>query len=121
MFGLQKRILGEFQAAVAAAQRQDAQRTADDRLLGTAGLDQSASPPQNPLPEAIPMASTALLIIAVALVLLAGVFAAADAAVSTVSQARADGLVRLGRVGAKQLALVIADGGATSTCCCSCG
>jgi len=61
------------------------------------------------------------LIIAVALVLLAGVFAAADAAVSTVSQARADGLVRLGRVGAKQLALVIAERGATSTCCCSCG
>ena len=39
MFGLQKRILGEFQAAVAAVNRRDAQRTADDRLLGTAGLD----------------------------------------------------------------------------------
>ncbi len=39
MFGLQKRILGEFQAAVAAVDRRDAQRTADDRLLGTAGLD----------------------------------------------------------------------------------
>jgi probable rRNA maturation factor len=39
MFGLQKRILDEFQAATAAFQRRDAQRTADDRLLGTAGLD----------------------------------------------------------------------------------
>ncbi|MFC3453106.1 rRNA maturation RNase YbeY [Amycolatopsis speibonae] len=39
MFGLQKRILGEFQAAVSAHNRRDAQRTADDRLLGTAGLD----------------------------------------------------------------------------------
>ncbi|WP_414940496.1 hemolysin family protein [Amycolatopsis sp. cmx-11-51] len=52
---------------------------------------------------------TALLVIAIALILLAGVFAAADAAVSTVSKARADGLVRLGRPGARQLALVIAE------------
>ncbi|MEC3977215.1 rRNA maturation RNase YbeY [Amycolatopsis sp. H20-H5] len=48
MFGLQKRILGEFQAAVTALQRQDAQRTADDRLLGTAGLDAAASPATEP-------------------------------------------------------------------------
>ncbi|QWF77316.1 hemolysin family protein [Amycolatopsis sp. CA-230715] len=53
--------------------------------------------------------STGLLVLAVALVLLGGVFAAADAAVSTVSQARADGLVRLGRPGAKQLSAVIAE------------
>ena len=39
MFGLQKRILGEYHAAAAAFQRRDAQRSADDRLLGTAGLD----------------------------------------------------------------------------------
>ncbi len=52
---------------------------------------------------------TALLVIAIALILLAGVFAAADAAVSTVSKARADGLVRLGRPGARQLALVITE------------
>jgi probable rRNA maturation factor len=39
MFGLQKRILGEFHAALAAARRQHAQRSADDRLLGAAGLD----------------------------------------------------------------------------------
>ncbi|WP_115944632.1 rRNA maturation RNase YbeY [Amycolatopsis thermalba] len=39
MFGLQKRILADFQAAVAEAKRRDAQRTADDRLLGAAGLD----------------------------------------------------------------------------------
>ncbi|SFQ00417.1 probable rRNA maturation factor [Amycolatopsis arida] len=39
MFALQKRILGEYQAATAAARRRDAQRDADDRLLGTVGLD----------------------------------------------------------------------------------
>ncbi|GAB3490463.1 hemolysin family protein [Amycolatopsis cihanbeyliensis] len=51
--------------------------------------------------------STPLLLIAVVLVLLGSVFAAADAAVSTVSRARAEGLVRLGRVGARQLSLVV--------------
>ncbi|MFE0027135.1 hemolysin family protein [Amycolatopsis sp. NPDC059021] len=50
---------------------------------------------------------TALLVIAIALVLLGGVFAAADAAISTVSKARAEGLVRMGRAGARQLAAVI--------------
>jgi CBS domain containing-hemolysin-like protein len=54
---------------------------------------------------------TALLIVAIALVLLGGVFAAADAAISTVSQARADGLVRMGRTGAAQLAAVIPERG----------
>jgi probable rRNA maturation factor len=44
MFGLQKRILGEYQAAAAAFERRDAQRDADDRLLGTAGLDTPAAP-----------------------------------------------------------------------------
>ncbi|TVT52319.1 HlyC/CorC family transporter [Amycolatopsis rhizosphaerae] len=53
--------------------------------------------------------SAGLLVIAVALILLGGVFAAAEAAVSTVSPARVDGLVRLGRVGARQLALVVAE------------
>jgi CBS domain containing-hemolysin-like protein len=48
-------------------------------------------------------------IVAVLLILLGGVFAAADAAVSTVSQARVDGLVRMGRAGARQLAAVIAE------------
>jgi probable rRNA maturation factor len=42
MFGLQKRILGDFKSAVSAAKRRDAQRTSDDRLLGAAGLDGSA-------------------------------------------------------------------------------
>ncbi|HVW40555.1 MAG TPA: hemolysin family protein [Amycolatopsis sp.] len=56
------------------------------------------------------MASSAmLLIIAVALVLLGGVFAAADAAVSTVSAARVDGLIRMGSPGARQLAAVVAE------------
>jgi CBS domain containing-hemolysin-like protein len=53
--------------------------------------------------------STALLTIAIALVLFGGVFAAADAAVSTVSQARVEGLVRLGRTGARQLAAVVVE------------
>jgi CBS domain containing-hemolysin-like protein len=54
------------------------------------------------------VSSTAvLLIVAVLLVLLGGVFAAADAAVSTVSRARAEGLVRMGRGGSKQLTAVI--------------
>jgi CBS domain containing-hemolysin-like protein len=53
--------------------------------------------------------STSLLVIAVALVLLGGVFAAADAAVSTVSPARVDGLIRMGRPGARQLAAVVAE------------
>ncbi|GAB2987164.1 hemolysin family protein [Amycolatopsis acidiphila] len=56
------------------------------------------------------MASSAsLLVLAVALVLLGGVFAAADAAVSTVSPARVDGLIRMGRPGARQLAAVVAE------------
>ncbi|WP_370947922.1 hemolysin family protein [Amycolatopsis sp. cg5] len=50
-----------------------------------------------------------MLVFAIALVLFAGVFAAADAAVSTVSPARVDGLVRIGRVGARQLAAVVAE------------
>ncbi|KAA9159832.1 rRNA maturation RNase YbeY [Amycolatopsis acidicola] len=39
MFGLQKRILADFKSAMAAARRRDQQRSADDRLLGAAGLD----------------------------------------------------------------------------------
>ncbi|GAA3560628.1 hemolysin family protein [Amycolatopsis ultiminotia] len=52
---------------------------------------------------------TAQLVVAIALVLLAGVFAAADAAIGTVSQARVDGLVRGGRGGARRLAAVVAE------------
>lgn len=40
MFSLQKRILGEFQQAQAEAEQAAAQRTADSRLLGAAGLDE---------------------------------------------------------------------------------
>jgi CBS domain containing-hemolysin-like protein len=54
-------------------------------------------------------ASFPLLVLAAALVLAAGAFAAADAALSTLSRARVDGLVRSGRFGAGQLALVVAD------------
>ncbi|MDD7939722.1 hemolysin family protein [Actinomycetospora lutea] len=49
------------------------------------------------------------LVAAILLVPLAGVFAAADAAISSVSRARVDGLVREGATGAKSLAAVVAD------------
>ncbi|QWF77317.1 rRNA maturation RNase YbeY [Amycolatopsis sp. CA-230715] len=44
MFGLQKRILADFQEATEAARRQHMRRSTDDRLLGAAGLDGSAEP-----------------------------------------------------------------------------
>lgn len=47
--------------------------------------------------------------LAVTLVVAAGGFAAADAALGTVSRARVDALVRSGRLGARALALVVAD------------
>ncbi|WP_051581373.1 hemolysin family protein [Pseudonocardia acaciae] len=50
-----------------------------------------------------------LLVLAVLLVPLAGLFAAADASLGTVSRARVDALVRAGRTGARQLAVVVAD------------
>ncbi|MCI2420951.1 hemolysin family protein [Saccharopolyspora sp. K220] len=53
--------------------------------------------------------STAFLIVAVLLVLAAGVFAASEAAITVASRARSDELVREGRSGAKQLAHLLAD------------
>jgi magnesium and cobalt exporter, CNNM family len=50
-----------------------------------------------------------LLVIAVILVIAAGVFACADAALSAVSRARVDGLVRTRRAGARQLLAVVSD------------
>jgi CBS domain containing-hemolysin-like protein len=50
-----------------------------------------------------------LIVIAVLLVPLAGVFAAADAALNSVSRAQIDTLVRSGRPGARALAKVVAD------------
>jgi CBS domain containing-hemolysin-like protein len=55
------------------------------------------------------MSSVPQLVLAAALVVAAGGFAAADAALGTVSRARVDGLVRSGRFGAGALALVVAD------------
>jgi CBS domain containing-hemolysin-like protein len=52
---------------------------------------------------------TPLIVIAVLLVPLAGVFAAADAALSSVSRARVESLMRAGRPGARALAKVVAD------------
>jgi CBS domain containing-hemolysin-like protein len=54
-------------------------------------------------------AAVTLLVSAAALVLLAGLFAAADAAFGAASRARVDELVRAGRTGAGQLALIVAD------------
>jgi CBS domain containing-hemolysin-like protein len=53
--------------------------------------------------------SVALLALAATLVVAAGGFAAADAALGTVSRARVDALVRSGRLGARALQLVVAD------------
>ncbi len=53
--------------------------------------------------------SATVLVVAVLLVLFGGVFAAADAAISTASVARAEGLERMGRTGARQLLLVLRD------------
>ncbi|WP_026453696.1 rRNA maturation RNase YbeY [Saccharomonospora iraqiensis] len=44
MFGLQNRVLADFRAALDAARRQDTQRGNDERLLGTAGLDEGTDP-----------------------------------------------------------------------------
>jgi CBS domain containing-hemolysin-like protein len=48
-------------------------------------------------------------VLAVLLVPLAGLFAAADASLGTVSRARVEALVRAGRTGSRQLAAVVAD------------
>jgi CBS domain containing-hemolysin-like protein len=53
--------------------------------------------------------SAGLLIIAVILVLAAGLFACADAAISAVSRARVEGMVRAGRPGARQLLAVVTE------------
>ncbi|MGH3856019.1 MAG: hemolysin family protein [Pseudonocardiaceae bacterium] len=53
--------------------------------------------------------TVALLVLAATLVVAAGGFAAADAALGTVSRARVEELVRAGRFGAGALALVVAD------------
>ncbi|HEV8563077.1 MAG TPA: hemolysin family protein [Actinophytocola sp.] len=53
--------------------------------------------------------SAGLLVIAVILVLAAGLFACADAAISAVSRARVEGMVRAGRPGARQLLAVVAE------------
>ena len=50
-----------------------------------------------------------LLVAAVLLVLAAGVFAGADAAIGAVSAARVDGLVRQGKIGARQLSRVLTE------------
>ncbi len=55
------------------------------------------------------MSSVPLLTLAAALVVAAGAFAAADAALGAASRARVDALVRSGRFGARALALVVAD------------
>jgi CBS domain containing-hemolysin-like protein len=50
-----------------------------------------------------------LLVIAVLLVIAAGFFACADAAISAVSRARVEGLMRSGRTGARQLLAVVSE------------
>jgi CBS domain containing-hemolysin-like protein len=55
------------------------------------------------------MSPIALIVVAALLVPLAGLFAAADAALNSVSRARVETLVREGRTGARALAAVVAD------------
>ena len=55
------------------------------------------------------MNSVALIVVAALLVPLAGLFAAADAALNSVSRARVESLVREGRTGARALGAVVAD------------
>ena len=55
------------------------------------------------------MNTVTLIVVAVLLVPLAGLFAAADAALNSVSRARVDALVREGRSGSRALAAVVAD------------
>src|SRR3954454_24781133 len=55
------------------------------------------------------MNPVALIVLAVQLIPLAGVFAAADAALNSVSRARVESLVREGGGGARALAAVVAD------------
>jgi probable rRNA maturation factor len=49
MFGLQNRILAEYQQAIADAARMTAQRDADSRVLGAVGLDGPPEQPGGPL------------------------------------------------------------------------
>ncbi|HEV2780180.1 MAG TPA: CNNM domain-containing protein, partial [Actinophytocola sp.] len=53
--------------------------------------------------------SAGLLVIAVILVLAAGLFACADAALSALSRARVEGMVRSGQAGARQLLAVVSE------------
>ncbi|WP_232662941.1 hemolysin family protein [Pseudonocardia sp. TRM90224] len=53
--------------------------------------------------------NVSLIVIAIVLIPLAGLFAAADAALNSVSRARVDALVRAGRTGSRALAAVVAD------------
>lgn len=55
------------------------------------------------------MSPVALIVVAALLTPLAGLFAAADAALNSVSRARVEALVREGRTGARALAAVVAD------------
>ncbi|GAA2776711.1 rRNA maturation RNase YbeY [Saccharopolyspora taberi] len=44
MFGLQNQILADFRAAKAAAEREQAQRSADSKVLGAVGLEDQGGP-----------------------------------------------------------------------------
>src|SRR5690606_27923986 len=86
---------GEAAQRAAGRRREAARRGGAGRRIGPSG--------------ALMASSAAWLVVAGALILLAGVFAAADSAVSVVSKARVAGMVRSGRSGARQLAAVVED------------
>ena len=95
MFALQATLLADWRRSRSAAAARAAQRRSDSAVLGTVGLDDTMIAP--------------LLVVAVLLVPVAGLFAAADAALNSVSRAHVESLVREGTPGARALAKVVAD------------
>ena len=101
MFGLQNALLADWRSARHEAATREAQRRTTRGCSARSGS-------KTPEPRE-PMNPVALIVIAALLVPLAGLFAAADAALNSVSRARVEALVREGRAGARALAAVVAD------------
>ncbi len=112
MFGLQAGCspTGAPRGEQAAARA--AQRRSDSAVLGTVGPRGQLTAAWTHLP---------LIVIAVLLVPLAGLFAAADAALNSVSRARVDALVGPADRARGRLPRSSPTGRGTSTCCCCCG
>ena len=99
MFALQATLLADWRRSRSAAAARAAQRRSDSAVLGTVGLDD----PDRHDDRSRCSSSRSLL------VPVAGLFAAADAALNSVSRAHVESLVREGTPGARALAKVVAD------------